>query len=112
MILEYDPTIRIIYKRIGLVGSATNHGWDSTIPMTLVDPDKRIWSIRIHLSKGEIKFREGDTWDDNWGANYVPDGTLMESGDNIPVEEGNYEVQLDMMNKTYVLTRVNDLKGE
>ncbi len=106
LIREYDPSIQITYDRIGILGSATTHGWDRTIFMDLKDPDKRIWRIRIKLDEGDIKFRDGDSWDNNWGDNFDQDGGLIANGFNIPVKPGTYEVELNMTDKTYSLNRI------
>ena len=84
----------------GLIGDATPDEWDADQDMTY-DPDEHVWTITLDLTAGEIKFRANDDWDLNYGDD-AGDGTLVEGGANIPVDEaGNYTVILDLSGPVY-----------
>lgn len=76
---------------IGLVGSATLHGWD--VPDQKMDYDSKTgtWTITTNLIAGEIKFRLNDGWAWNLGGTTAK---LVHNGDNITVAAGNYSIAL------------------
>lgn len=77
----------------GLIGDATEGGWDSSTPMTY-DAETALWSVTTTFGTGEFKFRANDGWDINLGGNI---NNLTFGGDNIPItEEGTYIVTLDL----------------
>ena len=97
------------YKVWGIVGSATPKGWDG--PDVKFRPDfgtEGLWSLSgIKLIDGEIKFRQNDVWDLNYGDTKA-DGILDAGGDNIAVKAGTYDVVLDFSiasKPTYKLTK-------
>ena len=86
----------------GLVGSATPNGWDG--PDTKFTPDfggnDGLFYIKgIALNAGEIKIRQNDAWDVNYGDTGA-DGTLEAGGDNIAVDAGVYNITLDFSDAT------------
>ena len=90
------PDIKILFKDVGLKGSAID-GFDNvgglSTPMVRTDVDKDIWELDIYLLKGNIKFRCRDSWAQNWGNIDFPKGIGFHDGPDIPVpEEGNYHV--------------------
>lgn len=77
----------------GLIGDATEGGWDNSTPMTY-DPETALWTVTTTLGTGEFKFRANDGWDINLGGDI---NNLSFGADNIPVtEEGTYEISLDL----------------
>lgn len=97
------------YKVWGIVGSATPKGWDG--PDVKFRPDfgtEGLWTLNgITLIDGEIKFRQNDVWDLNYGDTKA-DGILDVGGDNIAVKAGTYDVILDFSiasKPTYKLTK-------
>ncbi|OIN59373.1 SusE domain-containing protein [Arsenicibacter rosenii] len=97
------------YKVWGVVGSATPAGWNG--PDAKFKPDfanDGIWTLTgIKLIDGEIKFRQNDAWDVNYGDTKA-DGILDAGGDNIVVKAGTYDITLDFSiasKPTYKLTR-------
>lgn len=94
----------------GVLGSATDGGWDGKEDIRLqksADADNT-WSIRdIPLNHGALKFRFDCNWNYNFGDNHC-DGTLDRYGDNIPIEAGVYDIVLDLEDEfepRYTLTR-------
>lgn len=90
----------------GLIGSATPNGWDDPdTDMTLTGD--YTWSVTVDLVAGELKFRENDAWDVNFGDNDA-DGNLEKGGSNIAIAEaGNYTVELSLAPEgyTYMMTK-------
>jgi len=90
----------------GVIGSATPTGWDSDTDMTYVDGFE--WTITLDLVPGEMKFRENDGWDVNFGDNNA-DGSLEKGGANIAIAEaGNYTVNLNLDPAGYSYTLVKN----
>jgi len=54
----------------------------------------------VTLIDGEIKFRENNAWDSNFGDN-GNDGTLDAGGANIPVTAGTYKITFNTNDATY-----------
>ena len=77
----------------GLIGDATQGGWDNSTPMSY-DPATQRWSVTTTLAAGTFKYRANNTWDINIGG-YI--NNLSYGGDNITVQEaGTYIVTLDL----------------
>ncbi len=108
LIKDYYPEVKVIYKYVGIIGTAIN-GYDDvgakSTPMTLRDADKGIWEIKMYLKKGTVKFRCRDSWSQNWGLAMnaeFPKGSAGLDGGNISIpEEGNYKVILDLTDNTF-----------
>ena len=84
----------------GVVGSATPNGWDGPdIPFYQTGIDG-VYTAYATLSTGDIKFREDNAWTLNYGDD-GNDGSLEESGTNIPVEAGSYKITLNLNNLTW-----------
>jgi CubicO group peptidase (beta-lactamase class C family) len=79
----------------GIIGSATDNGWDG-LNIELTETGKAgIWVINnVPLKDGEIKFRFNNDWTINLGDNNS--GGLISYGDNIKVESGTYDITLDL----------------
>ncbi|SFU29158.1 SusE outer membrane protein [Pustulibacterium marinum] len=86
----------------GIVGSAAPNGWDGPdVPFWYTDTED-VYVAYTTLIEGEIKFRENNAWDLNYGDN-EPDGTLEEGGSNIAVEAGTYKITFDISALTYTI---------
>ena len=84
----------------GIVGSATPNGWDGPdIPFWQTGTEN-VFVAYANLIDGEIKFRQNNEWDVNYGGS---GGNLVEGGDNILVTAGKYKVTIDFNNMTYVI---------
>ncbi len=90
-----DGTYSITASNWGVIGDATPAGWDADTDMTLVSAEKGnyTWTLDVTLGDGEMKFRENDGWDVNFGDSGA-DGSLEYGGDNIAVSAGTYTVTL------------------
>jgi hypothetical protein len=80
------------YCTIGLIGAFT--GWGNDVDLRLSDPakvDKSSWTVTLYLPVGDVKFRAGDAWTDNWGGGGFPSGTAVKNTpDNITVNTAGY----------------------
>jgi len=101
IIKSYHPEVRLLFKDIGIVGSALETGWDQTIYMSQTDPDKSIWTIKLRLNNGRLKFRSSNSWSQNWGGTSFPTGDAVYYWEDIPIQGGYYKVTLNLENKTY-----------
>lgn len=88
-------TYTIMKTDWGVIGSATESGWDSDQNMTY-DATAGTWSAVLDLKVGEIKFRANDGWDLNYGDDGA-NGILEAGGANIAIPEaGTYTVTLKL----------------
>jgi len=53
------------------------------------------------FTTGTIKFRQGSSWDVNWGSNSFPIGTGVQDGADIPVTAGTYVVSFNSSSGDY-----------
>lgn len=91
----------VTYASIGIIGTATSSGWDSSTPMT-VQPDGHTWKLtNVQLFSGEAKFRANNSWTVNWGATGFPSGTGTQDGPNIPVPGGFYNISFNDVTREY-----------
>ncbi len=99
------------FPSVGIIGSATPGGWDSDTDME--DNGDGTYFLGIDLIVGEVKFRENDSWDVNWGGNTFPTGDAVpNSSDNIPIDTaGYYEITLDRNNLTYSFVRAQKIQS-
>ncbi len=86
----------------GVIGNAVpTTGWDSDVDMTF--KGNGVWEITLDLLVGEIKFREGNGWDTNYGGT---DGVLSPGGANIAIAAaGNYTIVMNTTALTYTITK-------
>ena len=111
LIKEYNPEVRLLYKNVGILGSAFPTGWDKSLPMKLTDAEKQIWELDVFLNDGDVKFRTRDSWLVNWGGKDFPKGKTIYFGDNINVQKGYYHVKINLLENVYEFTR-KDQKTE
>ena len=89
----------------GLVGSATENGWDGPdMPLTY-DSTTDTWKAYVDLVDGEIKVRKNNDWGLNYGDTSV-DGYLDEGGDNIAVTAGTYYIQVNFKTFEFLIEKV------
>jgi len=84
----------------GLVGSATTNGWDGP-DMPFYKTDKaNVFVAYVTLRDGEIKFRQDNKWDVNYGGT---GGTAEKGGGNIAVKAGTYRITFDLNGLKYTV---------
>ncbi len=92
----------------GIVGSATPNGWAGPDAQTFsYDGINDVWyANNVTFTTGEIKFRQNNAWDVNYGAGSTPGSLTSDNGANIAVTAGTYNVIFDIKNLTYSITPV------
>ena len=93
-------------ESVGILGTATEGGWETDIDMLDVDQDG-IYVIETTLMDGEVKFRANDKWEINWGGIMFPKGQGFRNGINISVKEGRYKISLNIKNGFYQFDKVD-----
>ncbi|KIC95764.1 serine hydrolase [Flavihumibacter solisilvae] len=99
---------RRIFPIWGITGTATGKGWNDSIPdLPFREESRGIWSLKnLSLKKGLLVFRLNNDWGYHYGDNEL-DGTLDMYGKDIAVEEGVYDIRLDLREPllpTYTIT--------
>jgi hypothetical protein len=93
-----DNTWSAVKTSWGVIGDATEKGWDSDQDMTY-DATAKVWKTTLALNPGKIKFRANDGWDINMGDKNPVDGFLSYGGADIEIKEaGRYEIILNIDN--------------
>jgi len=115
LIKDYYPEVKVIYKDLGIIGTAIN-GFDDvgakSTPMKLTDADQNIWETTMYLKVGRVKFRCRDSWAQNWGVrgkNRFPKGNAVHDGRDITIPEaGNYRIVLNLTDNNYEFIKLDD----
>ena len=109
--LTYSATY---ISTFGIIGTSTPQGWNASTPMTY-DLSTGLWSIKIALVPGALKFRADDGWTINYGPldSNALTGTLQFNNPGaITINNaGTYTVTIDMTQKKqkgYYYTVVQD----
>jgi starch-binding outer membrane protein SusE/F len=93
----------VAFKPWGLVGDATPNGWDGPDIQFTYDFNTKKWILNnVVLLAKQVKFRENNAWDNNFGAagtvEPAPIGTgggLVAGGKNFGVAAGTWSFELD-----------------
>lgn len=104
------PDVKLRYDNIGILGDALATGYEKSVPMTLINKDLSIWEITIMLDAGTVKFRNRDSWNQNWGGKEYPMGKSLYYGNNIQVKPGLHKVTLNLTENTYEFEIINDIQ--
>ena len=97
-------------QSIGVIGSATPTGWDSDTDMVQNPDSAHLWSLDLTLAVGEVKFRQDDAWDINWGKDEYPAGIGEQGGPNIPVPvAGEYTITFNSQTGLYYLELASEI---
>jgi len=86
----------------GIVGSGFNNWGQFPDAPFFTSKTPNVIVAYVTLKDGEIKFREDNKWDNNYGDD-GGDGTLEKGGANIPVTAGTYKVTFNTLNNTYTI---------
>ena len=79
--------------------------------MYIDQTDTNAYFITMELAKGEVKFRQNDAWDINWGATDFPTGTGVQNGPNIPIAAaGKYHVTFNKSTGAYSFEQTVDFQ--
>jgi hypothetical protein len=96
------------FSTVGVVGDALPGGWEDSHPLSPSEDEEGVWTGRVDLEKGEVKFRAENDWAYNWGGGAFPDGRLNPGGTNMEVRPGSYEVRLNLLTAEYSFTEVSE----
>jgi hypothetical protein len=88
------------FPSIGILGDALPGWWYDDIDMTTTDGITYILTD-YPFSQGEVKFRQENLWDVNWGNYTFPTGYSYQDGPNIPVPAGTYTVTFNRLTGEY-----------
>lgn len=86
---------------IGITGTAVPpfFNWDDNYKMKSPDGENYFIPIR-YFGDGEVKFRQLDNWDNNWGGSGLH-GIAIPEGNGIPVMEAFYTVHFNINSLEY-----------
>lgn len=101
----YAFTNVVTYPSIGMIGDAVSVDGFAGPDVDMVTFDGITYTITdYNFLGGEMKFRQDDSWDNNWGSTAFPSGTATMGGANIPVPEGTYSVSFNRITGDYSFT--------
>lgn len=103
---EANLTYTIETYSWGLVGDATEFGWDKPDVPLMYDSCSDTWRTDVYLKEGKVKIRQNEDWAVNYGSD-AADGTLQLNGADIAVTQGYYHVTVDFNNLTYSIEKTN-----
>ena len=84
--------------------------FDKSVSMERDNRKIGFWKIKTKLKQGNLKFINRNDWLQNWGGNSFPDGKSMFDGVDIYVNEGYYNIVLDLENKIYSFEKLDSIK--
>ncbi len=90
---------------IGIGGVFNDWGGTADVSMSSTDGINFIVSNHTFPAT-EVKFRENNAWNLNWGGSTFPTGTGLGNGANIVVPAGTYTVKFNIVSGDYSFTKV------
>jgi hypothetical protein len=96
-----------IYPSWGLTGTATPNAWNGPdINFTQDAVNKNKWTLKnVKLETGEIIFRYNNDWTIHYGNNDL-DNVADFLGNNIKIEAGVYDIELDFTDRERVIYKM------
>ncbi|MGQ2983297.1 T9SS type A sorting domain-containing protein [Flavobacterium sp.] len=94
-------TAMMFAQNIGIIGDATPGVWATDTDM--VTADGVVYTLEnFTLTSGTVKFRENDSWTNNWGGTTWPSGVgAFNSSNNIPSQPGVYNITFNRTTLEY-----------
>ncbi len=96
------------FPMIGLIGEF--NGWSQSVNMFTTDGVLYTFSnfyVPVPAGDPGLKFRQDNSWEINWGGANFPSGTaILGSNDNIPAQQGFYNVTFNLSTLAYSFTPV------
>jgi len=90
---------------IGIIGSAVPPNYDAGPDVNMFTNDNSTFILPDYaFTSGEAKFRQDDSWTNNWGNTTFPSGTALKDGDGIPVTAGTYNATFNIKTGKYSFT--------
>jgi hypothetical protein len=106
--VKKQRTILENIKSMGVIGDATEGGWERSIPLSNKGLPEGIWEGELKLKNGEFRFRADNKWELNWGGTKIPEGNLIKYGTNFSVTEGIYKIRVEVLNSVYSIQKIKD----
>ncbi|AWA30028.1 hypothetical protein HYN48_08020 [Flavobacterium magnum] len=102
----YSFTNVVSFPSIGMIGTAVSADGFAGPDVDMVTFDGISYSVtNYNFLGGEMKFRQDDAWDINWGGTAFPSGVAtINAGNNIPVPAGTYSVTFNRITGDYSFT--------
>lgn len=91
------------FDNIGFLGGF--NGFAESIPMITADGIQYGY-VDFHFTANNVKFRQDNSWDNNWGGNDFPSGTAIFNGPDIPLTAGFYNVGFNLNTLAYNFQQV------
>ncbi|MFN3852353.1 MAG: SusE domain-containing protein [Spirosomataceae bacterium] len=88
----------------GVVGSATTNGWNGPDMPFYKTSDAGVFVAYVTLADGEIKFRQDNKWDVNYGDDGA-NGSAEKNGANIAVKAGTYRILFNTNTFRYTIDK-------
>lgn len=85
----------------GILGTAVNNSWEIDVDLTTLNG--RVYLLKNYtLKQGEAKFRQDNSWDNNWGNTSFPNGIgIWHNDGNIPITQGIYTISFNPHTREY-----------
>ena len=100
------------FNSIGIIGDATAGVWDVETDLKQDEVNADLWTARVMLEVGELKFRGNHDWIFNWGGNSFPNGIAIRDGYDIQVlSAGEYEVSFNTKTLEYNFEKIIHYRG-
>lgn len=107
LVLLTVSSINLNAQSIGMIGSFQGSSWSTDIVMNTTDNENYTLTAFTFLDTTcELKFRQDGAWAINWGFNTFPSGVGVQSGANIPVPGGTYDITFNRVTGAYNFTPV------
>jgi quinohemoprotein ethanol dehydrogenase len=106
--VKKQRTILENIKSMGVIGDATEGGWERSIPLSNKGLPEGVWEGELKLKNGEFRFRADNKWELNWGGTKIPEGNLIKYGTNFSVTEGIYKIRVEVLNSVYSIQKIKD----
>ena len=90
---------------LSIVGTSVG-GWENDVVLQTTDGENYYLSSE-ELMVGDLKFRLGRSWTQNWGSSDFPSGIAIQDGQNIPVAvQAQYNVKFNILTGAYSFEKV------
>ena len=99
MLLRYDNNLELKYDGIIIDGTAING--ENSQPMNLANANEGIWTTKIRLKNGNIKFKSTYAHYFSWGGSDGKLGELKFWGEPIEVTSGEYYITVNLEKMEY-----------
>jgi hypothetical protein len=97
---------------VGLVGPGVSEwpGDNPTPDVLMTSTNGGVYTLNAQeFFNDEVKFRQNQSWNTNWGGTGFPSGELVLNGsDNIMAEAGFYDVTFDRENLSYMFVSLSN----